>query len=492
MRYLMTTTLLLGLSFGGIANAKEVKVGSKKFTENVILGEMAKQLAVSTGAESKHVKELGGTRILWNALLAGELDVYPEYTGTITHEILAGQNIKGEEAMAAALAEYGIKMTKPLGFNNTYAMGMLETVAEKLGVKTISDLRNHPELKIGFTNEFMERKDGWPGLKKRYNLPQNDVQGLDHDLAYRGIQAGSIQMMDMYSTDADIEYYKMVVLEDDASYFPVYNAVFLYRDDLDPKIAATLKKVEGSINAKQMIALNAQAKIKKMPAEQVVSNYLNKLMGTNNKVVVRTRAEQLWGFTKAHLGLVFMSLVPAIFVAIGLGILSAKFRALGQVVMATVGIIQTIPSLAILVIMIPFLGIGAPPAIFALFLYSLLPIVRSTYQGLTEIPPNLQEAALALGLPAKERFWRIEFPLATRAIASGIKVAAVINIGFATLGALIGAGGYGQPILTGIRLDDMGLILMGAIPAALMAVAAQFSFEFIERMVGPKGLRVKV
>ncbi|MGD2113086.1 MAG: ABC transporter permease, partial [Gammaproteobacteria bacterium] len=146
--------------------------------------------------------------------------------------------------------------------------------------------------------------------------------------------------------------------------------------------------------------------------------------------------------------------------------------------------------LALFVFMIPLLGIGGPPAIVALFLYSLLPIIRNTYAGLRDIPPAIIESAEALGLPARARLRLVELPLATRAILAGIKTAAVINVGTATLGALIGAGGYGQPILTGIRLDDTALILQGAIPAAVLALLVQGLFELVERRLLPRGLRL--
>ena len=159
--------------------------------------------------------------------------------------------------------------------------------------------------------------------------------------------------------------------------------------------------------------------------------------------------------------------------------------------LGVVGIIQTVPSLAVLVFMIPLLGIGAPPAMVALFLYSLLPIVRNTYTGLHDIPIQIRESAQALGLPPRACLWLVELPMASRTILAGIKTSAVINIGTATLGALIGAGGYGQPILTGIRLDDVGLILEGAVPAALLALLVQGIFELSERTLVPKGLRLR-
>jgi len=188
---------------------------------------------------------------------------------------------------------------------------------------------------------------------------------------------------------------------------------------------------------------------------------------------------------------VLIGLIVGIIVAIPLGIVSAKKPRLGFFILGFVGIIQTLPALALLVFMIPIFGIYAPPAIAALFLYSLLPIVRNTHTGLINISSEIQESADALGLRAINKLLLIELPLASPTILAGIKTAGVVTIGFATLGALIGAGGYGQPILTGIRLDNYGLILEGAVPAALMALIFQLNFDLLERVVVPKGLRLK-
>ena len=135
--------------------------------------------------------------------------------------------------------------------------------------------------------------------------------------------------------------------------------------------------------------------------------------------------------------------------------------------------------------------LGYPQAVVALFLYSLLPIVRNTYVGLRGIPPQLLESAIALGLPGWVRLWRIELPLASRMILAGVKTAAVINVGFATLGGFIGAGGYGEPIFTGIRLNNYGVILQGAVPAAVLALLVQAVFELVDRILVPKGLRIR-
>jgi osmoprotectant transport system permease protein len=488
--FLLTATALIA----DAALAEEVKIGSKSFTESVVLGELIGHMVASAGGRAVHRKQLGGTEVLWAALVKGDIDVYPEYTGTIAQQIFSGQNLRDEAAMRDALAQHGVRISRSLGFNNTYAIGLKSDLAGRLGVRTISDLVRRPELRIGFSSEFMDRGDGWPSLRDRYKLPQHDVRGLDHDLAYRAIESGSIDATDLYSTDAEIRHYELTVLHDDLSHFPAYHAVLLYRADLQaraPDVAASLLKLEGRIDESAMIRMNARAKIDQVPENQVAADFAREVLSVAATAVVETRAKRLVRHTAEHMTLVAISLAAAIVVALPLGVLAARVPALGQVVLALAGIIQTIPSLALLVFLIPLLGIGGPPAIVALFLYSLLPIVRNTYAGLHDIAPQFRESAEALGLPAGARLRLVELPMASRAILAGIKTSAVINVGTATLGAVIGAGGYGQPILTGIRLDDTALILEGAVPAAALALAVQGLFELAERRLVPAGLRLR-
>lgn len=473
--------------------SSQINIGSKKFTESVILGEIITQFAKSANVNIEHKKELGGTRILWSALLKGDIDLYPEYTGTIIQELLHGESIKDFNSLKNSLKKYSVEISNPLGFNNTYAIGMNTKLADELGINNISDLAEYKNLKYGFTNEFMNRNDGWPGLQKKYNLLQDNVTGIDHDLAYRGLENGSIDVVDLYSTDAEIKYYNLKVLKDDLNYFPLYNAVILYRSDLkqrSPNTISLIRRLEDRINEKEMINMNSDVKVNGKPELQTASEFLSKEFNIELHVQPVSILNELLKNTKDHLTLVMISLFGAILFAVPLGVIAFKNKKTGNIILSVVGIIQTIPSLAILVFMIPFFGIGAEPAIVALFLYSLLPIVRNTYSGLNEIPVQIRESAVVLGLSGKEILRKIELPLASRSILTGIKTSAVINVGTATLGALIGAGGYGQPILTGIRLDNISLILQGAIPAALLAIIVQYLFDLSEKIIVPKGLRI--
>ena len=183
--------------------------------------------------------------------------------------------------------------------------------------------------------------------------------------------------------------------------------------------------------------------------------------------------------------MVFLSLLMAIVIAVPLGIVAARHPAAGRVILGAAGVLQTIPSLALLVFMLPWLGIGWRPALAALFLYGLFPIVRGTVTGLTGLPGALRESADALGLPGFYRLTRVDLPLASRSILSGIKTSAVINVGTATIAAFIGAGGFGERIAQGLALNDERLLVAGALPAALFALVVHVIFELLERAVTP-------
>ncbi len=498
-RWVLTLIFTLFFTCLGAGASEKLRVGSKKFTESVIIGEIIRLSLENEGFKVEHKKDLGGTRILWNALINGDIDFYAEYTGTLSEEILQ-KNINDFSEFKEELSRFGIGILPPLGFNNTYAIGMKRSEAEALGISKISDLKNHPDIKIALGEEFRTRRDGWPGLKTRYGLPQQFVRGIDHDIAYRALEGGDIQVMDFYSTDAEIAYYDLLALEDDLKFFPRYEALILYRLDLKnsaPEASRVLSRLSQQISDQEMTRLNRLAKIDQVPSSQVAADFLKSRFGIDSEIKLASTSQRIWLRTKEHLLLVSISLILAIMFAIPLGVFAEKSPGSGKVILWTVGIIQTIPALALLVILIRplnilgFSGIGDTPALIALFLYALLPIVRSTHSGFQQIPQNLRETTAVLGLRLSTRLFKIELPLALPSILSGIKTSAVINVGFATLGALVGAGGYGQPILTGIRLDNYALILEGSIPAAVLALVIQQGFDLVERKLVSPGLVVK-
>ncbi len=469
--------------------AGPVVVGSKKFTESYVLAEIAKRALENNGVAVGHRQGMGGTIILWQALRTGQITLYPEYTGTIAEEILKRPETSPDE-MQHALEAFGVGMTRDLGFNNTYALVMRRADSVRWNVRAISDLRSHPELKFGLTHEFLDRRDGWNPLAQRYRLNPQNVDGIDHALGYAALAQGSIQVKDAYSTDAKISENDLVALIDDLQIFPQYKAVFLYRLDAPATAIAALRTLEGTLNENRMIQLNAAAEGGRDYARAADLYF----QGSGDAAIhiSESLAHKLIRWTTRHLELAGISLLLAIVAGVPLGILASRGGAFGHGILAVTGAVQTIPSLALLALLVPvpFFGISARTAIAALFLYGLLPIVRNTASGLQDISLPIRESATALGLEPLARLRKVYLPMASRSILAGIKTSAVINIGTATLAALIGAGGLGEPILSGLNLNDHATILEGAIPAALLALLVQGLFDLLDRVLIPKGLRL--
>lgn len=488
-RFMVLSVLLTSVAFA----QTNVAVGSKKFTESYVLGEMAKGLLTEAGFATEHKQGMGGTIILWEALKGGGIQAYPEYTGTISEEILKLKGHVGIDQLRSELAKQGVGMTGELGFNNTYALVMTKERAGQLGISKISDLKAHPELKVGVSHEFLERKDGWKPLTARYALAMPDVKGIDHSLAYAALKSGAIEITDAYSTDAKIAEDNLLVLDDDLGYFPQYKAVFLYRKELPEKAVSALASMEGTLNESRMTALNAEAERTKDYAA-AAQRYLTEQAKTAVAAVpTESIAAKIVRLTLQHLRLVGLSMLFAILVGIPLGIWASRPGVFSQLILGVTGIIQTIPSLALLALLVPisFLGISTTTAVVALFLYSLLPIVRGVASGLQDIPIGIRESAAALGLEPSARLTKVFLPMASRSILSGIKTSAVINVGTATLAALIGAGGLGEPIVSGLNLNDTGLIMQGAIPAAVLAIFVTLLFDLLDRVLISKGLRIR-
>ncbi|WP_298235205.1 glycine betaine ABC transporter substrate-binding protein [uncultured Azohydromonas sp.] len=483
------------------APAAAVVVGSKRFTESYLLGELATQVLQRAGIAAQHRQGLGNTGILEQALGSGAIDLYPEYTGTIARELLRREGADAPrtlEQLNALLAPRGLKAAVPLGFNNTYALAMREDEAARLGVTSLSDLARLPgerqrALRFGLSHEFLQRADGWPGLRRTYGLDADPGAGLDHGLAYQALAQGQVDLIDVYTTDAQIGRLRLRVLHDDRNFFPRYDAVLLMRATLDE--APLRAALAGRIDEAAMIAMNARAELDGRPFAEVAREFLDGRAGgagaaasapattrTAPGFMERLLAPDLGPLLAQHLAMVFGSLALAVAVGVPLGVLAHRFRRLAGVLLGAVGVLQTVPSLALLAFLIALVGrIGFVPALLALFVYALLPIVRNTHAGLAGVPPGLRLAGAALGLRSGQVLRAVELPLAAPVMLAGIKTAAVINVGTATVAAFVGAGGLGERIVSGLALNDHTQTLAGAVPAALLALAVQGVFEAVER-----------
>jgi osmoprotectant transport system permease protein len=499
---MMTLRIAVLLLLPALCVAQPIlNVGSKRFTESYILGEIIAQTVEAAGeTHAVHQRGLGNTGIVFAALKSGAVDVYPEYTGTIAFELLKRKTATDMAELNRALEPFGLGVAVPLGFNNTYALAMREERAARLGIASISDLVRHQELALGISQEFLNRQDGWEALRRSYRLPFSAPRGLDHGLAFEALAAGQVDVIDVYTTDSKIGKYRLRVLQDDRRFFPPYDAVLMYRLDVPqrfPRSWAALQGLTRSISEQRMIELNAAVELEGKPFTQAARGFhaAPDSHVDGGEHARRSFSSVLLGgdlgrLTLQHLLLVFASLAMSVAAGIPLGIWAARSPSAARWVLATVGILQTIPSLALLAFLITLMGtIGTVPAIVALFLYALLPIVRNTASGLADIAVPLKESAQALGLPSMARLRLIELPLAARSILAGIKTSAVINVGTATIAAFIGAGGLGERIVAGLAVNDNAMLLAGAIPAAILALLIQWVFDAVERWVVPAGLQ---
>lgn len=498
-RRIQVAILVLALAVNGsLALAKDAPdkfvIGSKNFAESYILSELIAQTLSAAGIEVERRFGLGGTLIVYEALRAGEIDIYVEYTGTISQAILQRQDMPKADALNVLLADKGLRMLAPFGFQNTYVLVMRKAQAHNLGITNISDLRNAPNLNIALSHEFLRRQDGWEALSGTYKLSQRPV-GLEHGLAYQALASAQIDLTDAYSTDGEIERYDLRLLNDDLGFFPEYFAVPLVRLEHAERLATLLKPLANLINEQTMQAMNASVSIDKLNfaeavgAQNLIKAPANATAPQSQDMSMFALIASIWPLLQRHLALSSVALLLAAGLGIPLAIFIHTRPVLSKVTLYLAGLMQTIPSIALLALMIPLFGIGIVPAIIALFIYSLLPILRNTVLGLTTVDGNLLQISRGMGMTSRQRIRNVTLPLALPAILAGMRTAAVISIGTATLAAFIGAGGLGEPVVTGLALNDTRLILTGAIPAALLAVVTELCFELLERWLIPSHLR---
>ena len=458
-------------------------VGSKRFTENYIVGEIFSQLLESRGFKVEKKMGLGGTMVAYSAITEREIDIYPEYTGTIAQVIISSKD-QSLETIRQELSKKNLDVLPPLGFDNTYCLVMNKEKADQLGIQTISDLAKFPKLKGGLGFEFQARTDGWKNLKKVYSL-KNKITSIEVPLTYEAVQNNKVDFAEAYSTEPLIKKMGFIVLKDDRKFFPKYEALAMVHKNVPEQVREVLRTLSGRFSNKIIMDLNGQAVAGK-DIGQVARDFLvsQKLLAEKQKT---TGNYGFWIKTyervKIHLFLTCLAVFLASLVAFPFAFFFAGHKQISQWILGLTGILQTFPSIALLAFMIPLFGIGTKPAIMGLFIYSLLPILRNAHTAITQIDPRLITAARGIGLYPMEIFFLVKFPLAFPTILAGIRTATTLNIGTATLAAFIGAGGLGEPIVAGLALNDTSLILEGAIPAAVLAVVIDGVFGLIEKLL---------
>ena len=481
--------------------SREFTVGSKRFAESYVLAELiSKSIEDKVNTAIDRKLGLGSTGIVFNALKEGEIDLYPEYWGTLTQEILQSNQKLTLDQINQKLLPMGIKAGYFLGFNNTYALVISKKLANRLNIHTITDLRKTPNLRLGLSQEFLARKDGWSGLAKAYHLEIFRPVGLEHGLGYQAIANNQIDLIDAYSTDSMLINEEYELLRDDKDYFTSYEALLLYRItsvENKSEIREGLDQLRGALSEKTMRHLNAEVEIGGKSPLEVVNNYLHQdgkslqVEDTDNEEPIRSILRFLaffvtWDFlrvTYQHVILVITSLGTAIMLGIPLGVWVYAQPKSGKYVLSCIGVIQTIPALALLSFLILLVhSIGFWPAFIALLLYALLPIIESTHSGLQLVDPAVKEASKALGAGFWIQLLKIELPLCSPSLFSGVQVAAVWTTGTATIAAFVGAGGYGERIAQGLSTNNTELMLEGAVPAAIFSLSVRYLISWVSRL----------
>ena len=505
-----------------------IVVASKPFGESYLLAEMFAQVLESRGIPVKRLPGLGSTEITFGAMRVGDVDVYPEYTGTgliailqdtLPADVLADPRRVFARVSDVFAARYSVRWLPPLGFENTFALAVRPETARRFNLRTLTDLaRESARLTAGFTPDFIERSDGLAGLARAYGegIRPPRIKPLLPALKYQALAEGAVDVIDGFSTDGLLERYGLVVLEDDRRFFPPYEAAALLsaRAAGRADVVSALTLLSGRLGDTTMRTLNRRLEVDGEDVRLVAASALAELgLATGSaarsaresstraaaadgphvesfSAYVWARRGTLLRLTARHLQLVVVALMAAALIAIPVGLALERRRFVAGPVLGSLGVVQTIPSIALLAFMVPLLGVGVVPALIALWLYALFPIARGTYSGVRDADPDAVEAAEALGMTPRQRLLKVRLPLAVPVIMAGVRTAGVITVGATTLAAFIGAGGLGEPIVTGLALADTRMVLFGAVPAAVLAVLVDGALALVERRFRPAHLRV--
>ena len=510
----VVAVLLLAGRPAAAGDGDTIAVGSKNFTEQILLGELIAQVIERhTDLRVERRFNLAGTKFVFDALRQGDIDVYPEYTGTGLILLLGEPPLRDREALMRRIStvfrsRFGLEWRRPLGFSNSYALAVRRSDAALADVQTISQLAARAgQLRFGTNHEFLERPDGFQQLQEfyRFRVEDDRLLSMDPGLMYSAIRDRKVDVIAAFATDGRIDAFDLRLLEDDRSFFPAYEAAPLVRQEVlrrHPQLGPALDRLAGVLGDADMRRLNHAVDYGGRPAAEVVQEFLaSRGLAPPLEAGASTagddgflryawaRRDTVWLLFRQHMFLTLSGLAAAFCLAVPLGIALTRFRRAAGPVFAAINVVQTVPSLALLGFLIPLLGIGATPAIVALFLYGLLPLLRNTYTGISQVDPSLIEACRGMGLTDMQILRKAELPLALPVIMAGLRTSAVLLVGTATLAALIGAGGLGDPILRGVSSVNTNLILLGAAPAALLAVLLDRGLALVERRLTSKGLR---
>ena len=499
------------VSFNKAYAKKQVRIGSKVFTENILLAEIfALLLEEKYSLEVDRRFNMGGTKLLFDSLKAGGIDVYPEYTGT-GYTMLLKMSGETDPKKTYSIVKkeffkrFRLIWSPPLGFENTYALAVRKSDSRFKDISTVSELKTlSQQMSLAMDHEFSERKDGLKQFSESYQLkfPKSQLFSMNPALMYSAIDNQEVDMIMAYSTDGRLQSFQLKVLEDDKNFFPAYSAAYLTKESaLEdwPELKKAFQDLAGLISEEKMMVLNKQVDQLKHGISETAKNFLSEeqllksdsFSGPYESLTSYywSKRHYLFQILMEHFILIFVSLFFSICFSGLIGLWAVRNFYVEKIVFSLINIAQTIPGIALLGLLIPFLGIGRAPAICALFIYSLLPLTRNIVEGIKNISADYIEASAGIGLSSGQILRHIQIPLALPLMFAGLRTAVVILVGTATLAAFIGAGGLGDPIFRGISTLDNRLIFLGAVPACLLAIALDKSIAWLETICVSKGLQ---
>ncbi|RLA63412.1 MAG: hypothetical protein DRQ88_04645 [Epsilonproteobacteria bacterium] len=473
-----TLILSLFLTFNLFAKATPVlTVGSKLETENKILAEIIAQALETTGEVQIERKfSLGSSGVIYNTLKKGDIDIYPEYSKRIGEVVISSQWQRHLYQINKALAGEGILMAGLLGFNNSYSLVVKKDNVKFKNIENISDLKGFTSYQRAFSYDFLRAQDGFSSVFKAYGIDT----GIKHrsfkmkkDRLIGALNSGEVDLIQVGSTSPDIVRHNLKVIKDDKKHMSRNFGIILVKGSFAKRFPASWKLLNDVILKKitndDMAKMNAQVELEGKTYSTVAMSFLKKA-GLDTRFSLWKQISPKF-FT--HLQLVIIPLLFSTLFGLFLVVMATKNKVFEKLVSSINRFYKPIPFLIILCVLIPFLGTGKVPVYMALFIFGIFPIVKWSKST------NEEDANLS--------WWGT--PMASHNIWAGIKNTAFINVGIATLAAYIGAGGLGDLIISGLSGKDKNLILMGVIPAIILAAFIHLIVELSDKYTTPKSLR---
>lgn len=486
----------------------KIRIGSRDFPESVLVAEiLSTSIEKFTDYKVDRKFHLGGVKVCLAAMQSNNLDIYPDYTGSLIHNVL-GEHDRNQylvNYIKMALNEkYDFSITESLGFENSFVLAVRKSFAKKYNLETLSDLASllssnkelAQNIRVAFKHSFLKRPDGYKMLQDIYAFDFQKLMALEYNIAYQNLKENRIDVIDAFSTDSRLKDPELTALKDDRNALIPYSSVYVYRNKLKqnfPEIMKIQKLLDESLTNEKMLELNSRIEAGE-PYKQVAESFIAELEHEPGFLDLSDDASlSFWQkrlkqdlplLAKAflqHLRLAAVASLLASFIGIFIGIFISYRKKLAKLVLGFISVTQTIPSLALLALLIPFVGLGFYPAVIALFIYALLPVIQNTYTGITTIPYKYIELANAIALKESQILFRVKLPMALSFILAGVRTSIVICIGTATLATFVGAGGLGDLIKAGIDLNSNYMIALGAVPAALLALSVSITLTKFER-----------